>query len=113
MVVIYALRQEEVEQGGLTSTAWDAIIEALLESGFGVVGAWPIHGTGSSRQIGLGTHALASYTAMVLRQREVTEVVDRPGFLRALRAEMPAAIRRMQETGVPPLDLTQAALGPV
>jgi putative DNA methylase len=112
MVVIYALRQEEAEQDGLTSTAWDAIIEALLAAGLGVVGAWPIHGTGSSRQIGLGTNALASYTAMVCRPRTATEVVDRPGFLRALRADLPAAIRRMQKAAVPPLDLTQAALGP-
>jgi putative DNA methylase len=112
MVVIYALRQEEAEQDGLTSTAWDAIIEALLAAGLGIVGAWPIHGTGSSRQIGLGTNALASYTAMVCRPRQATEIVDRPGFLRAIRAELPAAIRRMQEAAVPPLDLTQAALGP-
>jgi putative DNA methylase len=112
MVVIYAVRQEEVEQDGLTSTAWDAIIEALLDAGLGVIGAWPIHGTGSSRQIGLGTNALASYTAMVCRPRTATDVVDRPGFLRALRAELPSAIQRMQEAEVPPLDLTQAALGP-
>ena len=112
MVVIYAVRQEEVEQDGLTSTAWDAIIEALLDAGLAVIGAWPIHGTGSSRQIGLGTNALASYTAMICRPRTATEVVDRPGFLRALRAELPSAIRRMQEAEVPPLDLTQAALGP-
>jgi putative DNA methylase len=112
MVVIYALRQEEVERDGLTSTAWDAIIEALLAAGLGIVGAWPIHGTGSSRQIGLGTNALASYTAMVCRPRQAVEVLDRPRFLRALRAELPAAIRRMQEAAVPPLDLTQAALGP-
>jgi putative DNA methylase len=112
MVVIYALRQEEVEMDGQTSTAWDAIIEALLAAGLGIVGAWPIHGTASSRQMGLGTNALASYTAMVCRPRTVSEVVDRPGFLRALRAGLPAAIRRMQEAAVPPLDLTQAALGP-
>jgi putative DNA methylase len=112
MVVIYAVRQEEVEHDGLTSTAWDAIIEALLGAGLGVIGAWPIHGTGSSRQIGLGTNALASYTAMVCRPRTATGVVDRPGFLRALRAELPSAIRRMQEAEVSPLDLTQAALGP-
>lgn len=112
MVVIYALRQQEVEQDGLTSTAWDAIIEALHAAGLGIVGTWPIHGTGSTRHIGLGTNALASYTAMICRPHQATEVVDRPSFLRALRAELPPAIRRMQEAALAPLDLTQAALGP-
>ena len=112
MIIIYALRQEEVEQDGLTSTAWDAIIEALLAAGLGIVGTWPIHGTGLTRQIGLGANVLASYTAMVCRPHHATEVVDRPTFLRALRAELPTAIRRMQEAAVAPLDLTQAALGP-
>jgi putative DNA methylase len=79
MVVIYAHRQEEGEEaGGLTSTAWDAILGSLLNAGFGIVGTWPIHGTGSSRQIGLGTNALASYIAMVCRPRSATAgITDR------------------------------------
>lgn len=113
MIVIYAHRQEETEQDGLTSSAWDAIIDALLKAGLGVAGTWPIHGTGSSRQIGLGTNALASYTAMVCRPRRAEAgITDKPGFLRALRGELPPAIRKMQDAAVPALDLTQAALGP-
>jgi putative DNA methylase len=113
MVVIYAHRQEESDEGGLTSTGWDGILEALLNAGFGIVGTWPIHGTGSSRQIGLGTNALASYIAMVCRPRPATaDVTDRLGFLRALRSELPSALRPLQEAAIPPLDLTQAAIGP-
>jgi putative DNA methylase len=113
MVVIYAHRQEESEEGGLTSTGWDAILEALLNGGYGIVGTWPIHGTGSTRQIGLGANALASYIAMVCRPRSVEEgITDRLGFVRALRAELPAALRALQDAAIPPLDLTQAAIGP-
>jgi putative DNA methylase len=113
MIIIYAHRQEETEEDGLTSTAWDAIIEALLKADLGVAGTWPIHGTGSTRQIGLGTNALASYTVMVCRPRRVdAAMTDRPGFLRALRSELPPAIRKMQDASVPALDLTQAVLGP-
>ncbi len=113
MIIIYAHRQEEAEEDGLTSSAWDAIIEALLTAGLGVAGTWPVHATHSSRQIGLGTNSLASYTAMVCRPRRVdAAMTDRPGFLRVLRAELPPAIRKMQDAAVPALDLTQAALGP-
>lgn len=113
IVVIYAHRQEESDAGGLTSTGWDAILEALLNAGFSITGTWPIHATHSSRQIGLGTNALASYVAMVCRPRpETAEVTDRLGFLRALRSELPAALRPLQEAAIPPLDLTQAAIGP-
>jgi putative DNA methylase len=113
MIVIYAHRQEETEEDGLTSSAWDAIIEALLTAGLGVVGTWPIHGTREARMISIGTNSLASYTAMVCRPRSVdSAVTDRPGFLRVLRSELPPAIRKMQEAAIPALDLTQAALGP-
>jgi putative DNA methylase len=113
MVVIYAHRQEETEAEGLTSTGWNAILEALLAAGFAIVGTWPVEATRSTRQIGQGTNALASYIAMVCRPRSVEAgITDRLGFLRALRAELPAALRALQEAAIPPLDLTQAAIGP-
>lgn len=113
MIVIYAHRQEETEEEGLTSSAWDAILEALLEAGLGVVGTWPLHATHSSRQIGLGTNSLASYTAMVCRPRAINAgIIDKPGFLRVLRAELPSALRALQDAAIPALDLTQAVIGP-
>jgi putative DNA methylase len=113
MVVVYAHRQEESNESGLTSTAWDAILQALLNAGFGVVGTWPVHATNTTRMIGLDTNALASYIAMICRPRSVEAgITDRLGFVRALRAELPAALRALQEAAVPPLDLTQAAIGP-
>jgi putative DNA methylase len=114
MLVIYAHRQEEAEtDDGLVSTAWDAMLGALLKAGLGIVGTWPIHATSSSRQIGQGTNALASYIVMVCRPRRVDAgVIDRQGFLRALRAELPSALRALQDASIPPLDLTQAAIGP-
>lgn len=113
IIVIYAHRQEENEEDGLTSSAWDAILEALLNAGLGVVGTWPLHATHSSRQIGLGTNSLASYVAMVCRPRSIqADITDKLGFLRALRAQLPPALRELQEAAIPPLDLTQAAIGP-
>lgn len=113
MLVVYAHRQEESSDGGLTSTAWDAMLSAILAAGLRVIGTWPIHATGSSRQIGQGNNALASYVVLVCRpQEQGAKVVDLPTFRSTLRAELPRAIRKLQEGAISSIDLGQATLGP-
>jgi len=113
MLVVYAHKQEESQNGQVSSTAWDAMLTALLGAGLRIVGTWPIHATTSNRQIGIGTNALASYVVLVCRPRAVgAKVVDRQGFLGALRAELPRAVRKLQEGAISTIDLGQATLGP-
>jgi putative DNA methylase len=113
MLIVYAHREEETKAGALSLTAWDAMLTAILAADLRIVGTWPIHATGSSRQIGLGTNALASYVVLVCRpQIQGARVVDRQGFLAALRAELPKAIRKLQEAAVSSIDLGQATIGP-
>lgn len=113
LLVVYAHRQDESESGDLSSTAWDAMLSAVLAGGLKIVGTWPIHATGSSRQIGLDTNALASYVVLVCRpQEEGARVVDRQGFLAALHGDLPRAIRKLQEGAISTIDLGQATIGP-
>ncbi|MGI9031617.1 MAG: DUF1156 domain-containing protein, partial [Ilumatobacteraceae bacterium] len=114
MLVVYAHRQEESsDDGGLTSTAWDAMLSAILAAGLKIVGTWPIHATTANRQIGQGANALASYVVLVCRpQEQGAKVVDLPTFRAALRAELPRAIRKLQEGAISSIDLGQATLGP-
>jgi putative DNA methylase len=113
MLIIYAHRQEESDQDSLSSTAWDAMLTSLLGAGLRIVGTWPVHATHSSRQIGIGTNALASYVVLVCRPQEAgARVVDRQGFLSALRADLPRAIRKLQEGAISTIDLGQATIGP-
>jgi len=114
ILIVYAHRQEESDHDGvMTSTAWDAMLSALLAGGLKIVGTWPIHATHSSRQIGLGTNALASYMILVCRAREGTsKPTDRQGFIGALHAELPRAIRKVQEGDISTIDLGPAAIGP-
>lgn len=113
MVVVYAHRQEENRDGELASSAWDALLEAMITAGIGVVGTWPIHATNSTRQRGQSSNALASYIVMICRPREATAVsVDRRGFISALREELPGALRDLQQSSIPAVDLAQAAIGP-
>ncbi|MFF9403476.1 DUF1156 domain-containing protein [Streptomyces sp. NPDC014744] len=113
LIVIYAHRQEETKDGELTSSAWDALLEAMLAAGVSVVGTWPLHATNSTRQVGQGANALASYIAMICRPRPANAgVLDRRGFLQALRRELPERIKPLQQSSIPANDLGQAAIGP-
>jgi len=114
MLVVYAHRQEESDGDGVaTSTAWDAMLSAILAAGLRIVGTWPIHATTSNRQIGQGTNALASYMVLVCRPQESrAKSTDRQGLVAALHAELPRAIRKLQEGDISTIDLGPAAIGP-
>lgn len=113
LLVVYAHRQEESNDEGAASTAWEAMLQALLDAGLGVNGTWPVHATHSSRQIGLGTNAIAAYVVFVCRPRLATApLASRREFISALRATLPEAVHRLQEGNIAPVDLAQAAIGP-
>lgn len=114
MIVVYAHRQEESDgEGGVTSTAWDAMLSAIIAADLRIVGTWPIHATTSNRQIGQGTNALASYMVLVCRTQELSaRPTDRQGYLAALHAELPKAIRKLQSGDISTIDLGPAAIGP-
>ena len=114
MLIVYAHRQEESNgDGSATSTAWDAMLTAVLHAGLRVVGTWPILGSSTTKQIGQDANALASYMVLVCRPQEAAaKATDRQGFLAALHAELPKAIRKLQEGDISTIDLGPAAIGP-
>lgn len=114
MLIVYAHRQEETSSDGVaSSTAWDAMLSAIIAARLRIVGTWPIHATTSNRQIGQGTNAVASYMVLVCRpQLPAAKPTDRQGFVAALHAELPRAIRKLQEGDISTVDLGPAAIGP-
>jgi putative DNA methylase len=113
-LVIYAHRQDEkTDEGGNTSSGWDAMLTAIIRAGLRIVGTWPIHATTSKRQIGQGANAIASYVVLVCRPALAGALpVDRAKFLGDLRIELPRAIRHLQQGGISAIDLAQATYGP-
>jgi putative DNA methylase len=112
-VVVYAAAQDEHGDDRAPSTAWESLLEAIVLAGLMVVATWPIFATGTTRQIGQGANALASYVVLVLRPRpEEAETVNRRAFLAALAAELPAALASLRHVAIPPMDLPQATIGP-
>lgn len=107
MLIIYAHRQEESDGDGVaSSTAWDAMLSAIIAAGLRIVGTWPLHATSSSRQRGLDSNAVASYIVLVCRPQEAgAKPTDRQGFVAALHAELPRSIRKLQDGDISTVDL--------
>jgi putative DNA methylase len=114
ITVFYAYKQAEADDdGNQTSTGWDTLLEGMLKAGWTVSGTWPIRTELSSRSRSLESNALGSSIVLVCRPRPADAgVTDRRGLITALRAELPAAMRTLEQYKIAPVDLRQATLGP-
>ena len=111
--IFYAYKQQEEEREGRASTGWEMMLAALVNTGFQIVGTWPMR---TERPTGVkkGINALASSVVLVCRPRpDDAPTATRRQFLDALEREMPAALDQLTQKGhIAPTDLAQAAIGP-
>ncbi|KAB2964428.1 MAG: DUF1156 domain-containing protein [Thermoanaerobaculia bacterium] len=114
ITIYYAFKQSETEIDGATaSTGWETFLEAVIRSGLSVLGTWPIRTEGDNRQLSIGKNALASSIVLVCRRRGTdAPAATRREYVGVLKAELPLALRRLQEGNIAPVDLAQAAIGP-
>lgn len=118
--IYYAFKQSETAiDEDTSSTGWETFLEAVIESGFEIVGTWPMRTEKEGRVISNGTNALASSIVLVCRQRSATAAtVSRRAFLRELNQVLPTALDEMtrgsgdDRSPVAPVDLSQAIIGP-
>ena len=116
--VFYAFKQSETEEeratnAAVVSTGWETMLTGLIKAEFEVTGTWPVRSELSSRSAANGTNALASSIALVCRpQPNNSLVTTRKDFLSSLKRELPEAVRTLQDSGIAPVDLEQAAIGP-
>jgi putative DNA methylase len=111
MLVVYASKEQK--GGAEEETRWASILTAIVRSNLEITGTWPIHGTGSTRMVGIGTNAVATYIVMTCRPRGGTALTSSlADFNRALRRELGPAVRDLQAASILPVDLAQAAMGP-
>jgi putative DNA methylase len=115
LTIFYAFRQAEEDRdlGRLVSTGWESMLEGLIGARLSVHGTWPIRSERGGRMNDIGTNALASSIVLVCRPRsDLARLANRKDFLVALKAELPLALRRLQQGNIAPVDLAQAAIGP-
>ena len=113
ITVWYAFKQSETDDSGEVSTGWETLLEGMIQSGWEITSTWPNRSELANRMLASGTNALASSIVLSLRPRpEHAPTVDRRTFISTLEAELPDALRKLQQGGIAPVDLPQAAIGP-
>lgn len=113
MTVYYAYKQSEDTEEGTTSSGWETMLQALMDSGLQITGTWPMRTERTGRTRDVGSNALASSIVLVCRRRpEDAPIASRPEFLRALRRGLRDGLADLQQGSIAPVDLAQAAIGP-
>lgn len=114
MTVFYAFKQSESDTSdGVASTGWETMLSGLIQSGLQITATWPMRTEMVNRMVSSGTNALASSIVLACRARGASAgVTDRRAFIAELKAELPTALRHLQQGAVAPVDMAQAAIGP-
>ncbi|MHA2854211.1 DUF1156 domain-containing protein [Paenibacillus lautus] len=118
VTIYYAFKQSETEEDGTSSTGWITFLEAIVKSGFSIVGTWPMRTEKSGRMVSFESNALASSIILVCRKRaNKAESITRRAFIRELNDVMPESLETMiggesESSPVAAVDLQQASIGP-
>lgn len=111
--IYYAFKEQEVaEKDEGYYTAWESILGVLIGAGLQIVCTWPLR---TERVSGRKTtkNALASSIVLVCRKRAPdAPVATRREFVAAVKRGLPAALKGLAQSNIPPVDLAQAAIGP-
>lgn len=116
--IYYAFKQSDTTDAGTGNTGWETFLEAVLSAGFSLTGTWPMRTEMKTRQVAMGTNALASSIVLVCRRRDPSApTISRREFLRELKEELAEAVDLMiggvdGSSPVAPVDLAQAVIGP-
>jgi putative DNA methylase len=113
ITVYYAFKQSEIDDDGEASSGWETLLDGMVGSRWSITATWPMRSERGGRMLSVDTNALASSIVLVLRPRpDDAPSTDRRGFIAALHAELPQALRELQHGLIAPVDLPQAAIGP-
>ena len=112
--IFYAYKQSDTDEDNKSSsTGWETMLSAIIQSGLTITGTWPIRTELANRTISLGTNSLASSIVLVCRKRpNDAAICTRRNFINVLKRELRPALQKLQSSNIAPVDLAQSAIGP-
>jgi putative DNA methylase len=113
VTIYYAFKQSEDTEKGISSTGWETFLEAVIQAGLSVNGTLPLRTELSNRMRGHSSNALATSVVLVCRKQSSTaQLTTRGDFIKALKRELPKALKTLQHSNIAPVDMAQASIGP-
>lgn len=113
ITVYYAYKQSDKGKDGISSAGWHTILGGIITQGWMITATWPIRTEITNRLTAKDANALASSIVLACRPRpEDAPVAMRRQLIAELKRELPVALRAMIHSGIQPVDLAQAAIGP-
>ena len=110
--IYYAFRQGEVDESGFSVKGWATFLQAIVDAGYSIGATWPVR-TELVGNLKKNKNALATSVVMACRPRAAdAETISRVEFIRALRRELPPALKEMHRASIAPVDIPQASIGP-
>lgn len=110
--IYYAFRQGEVDEQGFSVKGWATFLQSIVDAGFSIGATWPVR-TELVGNLKKNRNALATSVVMACRSRAPdAESISRIEFIRALRRELPTALKEMHRANIAPVDIPQASIGP-
>jgi putative DNA methylase len=111
--VFYAFKQSEEDDEAVVSTGWDTFLQGAVNSGWQVIGTWPLRTEQAGGLRVVGRNALASSIVVACRARPAeAPLTTRKQFVSELRRELPGFLRDLQHGNIAPVDVAQASIGP-
>ena len=111
MTVYYAYKQKDDKTG--TSTGWYALLDGLIHGGWEITATWPVRSELSNRMNSNNSNALASSIVLACRPRpRDAPSIPMRVFNSVLRKELTKELKTLMASGIDPVDLNQAAIGP-
>lgn len=113
ITIFYAFKQSEIIKDGIISTGWATFLEAVINSGYSIVGTWPMRTEMTTRMRAIGSNALSNSIVLVCRKSETSKKsITRREFIKELKSYLPQAISNLKQANITPADLPQASIGP-
>ena len=113
VTIYYAYKQSESNDSGTVSSGWETMLSAIIKAGFSITGTWPMRTEMATRQVAMGTNALASSIVLVCRKRNLdAPLCTKREFVIQLKKEFKTALAKLKASNIAPVDLAQSAIGP-
>ena len=117
LTIYYAFKQSDTyvddqDTKKSSSSGWETILNAIIQSGFMITGTWPMRTEMPNRTRNMESNALATSIVLVCRKRPDERNVTRRSFINELRRELRPALKQLQLSNIAPVDLAQSAIGP-